>query len=226
MATVDGPLDGIGKCGRAVDGPPTAFANSSRITNIISRKTGWRGAKKKGQFFLLGAFLISTLFFAGLPRPASINVEGTEDLGFIALNMQKEMPNAFNLGLAQGDYLGVMKNFTWFSARVLRNHMSSFGLLLCFGSNVSTDDFNVTVFNYLGHNETVNITIGSSTYVMLVPYNESNSTEFTGVDELFGISFRYSDEEKNTTWVRQKHSIYGAMNMTRRDSIIIKDFEG
>jgi hypothetical protein len=181
---------------------------------------------KKGQFFLLGAFLISTLFFVGLPRFVSVNVEGMENLRYIAVNLQKEMPNAFNLGLSRGDYIDVMKNFTWFTGRVLQNRMTSFGALLAFGNNISTTDFNVTVFNYLGANQTVNVTIGSSMYVMFVANNKSNSTAFMGVDNLFNISFKFGNEEKNMTWVRDKYSIYGMLNLTRKDSVVIKDFEG
>ncbi|MBM3303966.1 MAG: hypothetical protein FJY76_02625 [Candidatus Aenigmarchaeota archaeon] len=181
---------------------------------------------RKGQFFLLGAFLVSTLFFVGLPRPASLSVEGMEDLSYLSLNLQKEMPNAFNLGLKQGDYLAVMKNFTWFADNVLKNRRVSFGALACFGSNISTTDFNVTIFNYLGASQAVNITIGSSLYTMLVTNNQSNSTTFTSVGATFNISFRYAREEKNMTWVRDKSSIYGMLNLTRRDSVVIKDFEG
>lgn len=181
---------------------------------------------RKGQFFLLGAFLISTLFFVGLPRPATLSVEGMEDLSYLSLNLQKEMPNAFNLGLKQGDYLSVMRNFTWFAERILKERRVAFGALVCFGSNISTTDFNVTIFNYIGTSQAVNITIGSSMYEMLIANNQSNSTSFTSVGTLLNISFKYAREEKNMTWVRDKYSIYGMVNLTRRDSVIIKDFEG
>ncbi len=169
---------------------------------VTNRNARWRNAKRKGQFFLLGAFLIATLFFMGLPRPASMNVEGMEDMAYIAANLQKEMPNAFNLGLDRGDHLNAMQNFTWFADSVLGNRRVAFGALLAFGNNISTSDFNVTVFNYIGSNQSVNITIGSSMYVMLVANNASNSTAFTGVGSLFNVSFRFGSEEKNMTWAR------------------------
>jgi len=217
----------------------TGFASRITLSDLhlhdISRKTRFAcpirntssfGSMRKGQFFLLGAFLISTLFFVGLPRPATLSVEGMEDLSYLSLNLQKEMPNAFNLGLKQGDYLSVMRNFTWFAERILKERRVAFGALVCFGSNISTTDFNVTIFNYIGTSQAVNITIGSSMYEMLIANNQSNSTSFTSVGTLLNISFKYAREEKNMTWVRDKYSIYGMVNLTRRDSVIIKDFEG
>ncbi len=184
------------------------------------------GAARKGQFFLLGAFLVSTLFFIGLPRPASMNVEGMEDLRYLYVNLQKEIPNAFNLGLGRGDYLGTVKNFTWFADRILKNRRVTFSAVLGFGNNISTTDFNVTVFNYYGSSVTVNITIGSTMKQLVVANNQSNDTSFTGVGSIFNISFRYAGEEKNMTWARDKSSIYGMINLTRTESAVIKDFYG
>ncbi len=202
----------------------TGKACPNRLTPCIRRRAKQVGMT--GQFFLLGAFLITTLFFVGLPRPASMNVEGMEDMAYIAANLQKEMPNAFNLGLERGDHLDAMRNFTWFADGVLRNRRVTFGALLAFGNNISTADFNVTVLNYMGAEQAVNITVGSSMYVMLVANNASNSTAFTGVGSLLNISFKFGGEEKNMTWARDKYSTYGMLNLTRSDSVVIKDFEG
>ncbi len=182
--------------------------------------------KRKGQFFLLGAFLISALFFMGLPRSAPIDVEGMDDLRYMAVNLQKEMPNAFNLGLSRGDYLDVMKNFTWFTGRILKNRRVTFSAVLGFGNNISTTDFNVTVFNYYGSSLVLNITTGSTMKQLVVANNQSNDTSFTGVGSIFNISFRYAGEEKNMTWARDKSSIYGMINLTRAESAVIKDFYG
>lgn len=181
---------------------------------------------RKGQFFLLGAFLVSALFFIGLPKNTPFDVETNYDVNYIMKNLQKEMPNAYNLGVAGGDFLGTMKNFTWFSGNVLRARRMPFGTLLFFGTNSSPTDFNVTVFNYLGRNQTVNITIGGTTSELFAANNQSNNTVFSGPGATFNISFKHAIDEKNVTWVRDKHSIYGVLNITRSSSVVITDFLG
>lgn len=226
MAAVKRTACSSDECGRNI---------YKRHQSEIKRKTGFTspiinrkhfGAKKKGQFFLLGAFLVSTLFFMGLPRPASLSVEVTKDLGYLSLNMQKEIPNAYNLGIKQGDYINTIKNFTWFSDNILRNRRATLGLVIGFGNNISTTDYNVTIFNYYGSQQTFNITIGTTLKQLVVPNNQSNSTSFSGIGSTLNISFKYADEEKNMTWVRDKRSIFGVINLTRAESVVIKDFEG
>ena len=201
------------------------MAALDKFTHRIGRSEK-RFGRKKGQFFLLGAFLIAVLFFVALPRPASISFEGTDDMRHFALNLQKEMPNAFNLGIRQGDYLSVMNNFTWFAARVLNDRDISFTTMMGFGNNISTTDFNVKVWKYYGSNLTVNITIGSSLFQLFVAYNQSNSTTFTSVGDTFNISFKYAREERNMTWARDKYSVYGLLKFVRTNNTVISSFEG
>jgi hypothetical protein len=175
---------------------------------------------------MLGAFLIAVLFFIALPKSALISMDTTEDLSHLALNLQKEIPNAFNLGIRQGDRLAVVKNFSWFVHRVADNRDIAFTAMIGFGNNISTADYNVTVWNYYGSNQTVNVTIGTTMTQLFVAYNDSNSTSFSGTGALFNISFKYGSAERNMTWVRDKSSIYGYVKLVKRNNTIIRELEG
>ena len=57
----------------------------------------------KGQFFIIGAILIVTLFAAMIPRAPKKIVSPVEDLTFFSRNIKKELPKALNFGLDSGN---------------------------------------------------------------------------------------------------------------------------
>jgi hypothetical protein len=182
--------------------------------------------KSKGQFFLLGAFLVCTMFFLAYPRQSTISSESSQDLEMLSLNLQKEMPNAYNLGIKAGDGLGTVKNFTWFADNVLKGHRIGFASIVVMGGNSSPSDYNLTIFNYNGSQSYISITIGSATAGMLIQSNSSNNTVFPAVGEIFNISISHGGEQKNMTWVLGKNSIYGTLRLVRSESMVMEDFEG
>jgi hypothetical protein len=183
----------------------------------------------KGQFFLLGAFLVVALFYMGLPRNTAISFEKSADLGYFMANMQKEFPNSYNLGINTGDPIGTVRNFTWFADRIVRGRRAVLNAVIGMGNNDTASNYNVTVFNYYGSNLTINITIKATMKQLFVANNQSNNSLFTaaeGVEETFNISFKYASEEKNMTWPRDKRSIYGMVKFNRTGSTVVGDFYG
>ena len=102
----------------------------------------------KGQFFVLGAIIIITLFFAGLPPKDGLIKEKTDDIVFLFDNVNREYPFALNNALNMSDdadsSIDRLMNFTRFTDRLLSERLINYSSLWVVGWNISSN-FNITV---------------------------------------------------------------------------------
>jgi len=187
----------------------------------LSRKT------RKGQFFILGAFLLCALFYMGIPKSSQLTASPTYDLIYISNNLGKEIPNALNLGLNESQPIEHLENFTRFVRRVMLAHSTNFTVLWIVTENISTNDLNITVGNFLGSNKTLNITIGASSINITAPDNTTNSTSF-GSDPgtEFNMTILFDSQNRTVEWQRDKLNIYALIQLKRGNNIQKREVTG
>lgn len=182
------------------------------------------GRPMKGQFFILGAVLVCSLFFIGLPRFAPIISQPSGDLAYISSNLRSELPHALNIGLNESEPVGRMENFTQFLGRSLLGRNINFTALWLIIENQSTSNLNVTGGNFLGEDVTVmvNVTDGSgSTVLPLVVLNGTiNSTTIPSIDPAYNITVSFFDQEESAAYPREKVSLYAFYRIRRGDDLI------
>ncbi|MBU0530754.1 MAG: hypothetical protein KKC05_03705 [Nanoarchaeota archaeon] len=179
---------------------------------------------RKGQFFVLGAVLIISLFFMGLPEKDTLITERTDDIAYLFDNIHREYPFALNNALNMSEdteaSIDRLMNFTHFVDKIASERLINYSTLWVIGWNSSPSNFNVTVGNYLRYNTVVLLNLSGTEYYMNVNFNTTNSTEFTSVSDTFDMIISYESEESNVTWVRDKVSLYANIIMQRKDNII------
>jgi len=179
--------------------------------------------RKKGQFFILGAILICSLFFIGLPRFTPLIKQPSSDLPYISSNLQSELPNALNIGLNGSAMLDTMTNFSHFLETKLRGRKINYTSLWLVMHNQSSG-VNVTGGNFLGEEITISINItdgsGSTVESLIIPKGTNNSTLFSSVENTYNITIAFSDQEESESYPRDKVSLYAFYRLTRSNDVI------
>ena len=177
----------------------------------------------KGQYFLLGAIIIITLFFTGfyLVKNESLFASSYEanDLKYLFYNTQSEYPRAFNYGINESDITGRLRNFTEFSRSVYSGNILNFTALCIYTTNIS-DNLNVTVINYLGSDTQVELNVSGTVKNLTVAEGGINSTLFMVVSPKFVMTVRFNSQEKQLSMVRDKYNLYSYLQLRRVSEII------
>ncbi len=182
--------------------------------------------QRKGQFFILGAFMLCTLFYMGIPRGGQLVMPVTQDLTYLSDNLEREIPNVLNLGLNESKPMEYLKNFTGFVERIMLERLANFTTLWIVTENISTNDLNITVGNFLDSSKTVNITIGATSQNLTAPDNATNSTTFTGIASAFNMTILFDTENATVEWQRDKVNIYAFIQLRRGDNLLKKEITG
>ena len=170
----------------------------------------------KGQFFLVGAFLLIVMFYIGIsvyitPSFAKPSLkESTENLFD---NIKNEYPRALNLGLS-GSHVQAMEDFTNFAANLTRKMNADLRVLWVITENVS-DNLNVTVGNFFGSDHYVTINVSGEVKVMHVPDSGINSTLFTSTPAEFRLGLNFNTTQKNVLLEKYKVNLYSILEMAK-----------
>ncbi|MBN2102352.1 MAG: hypothetical protein JW716_05780 [Candidatus Aenigmarchaeota archaeon] len=177
----------------------------------------------KGQYFLLGAIIIITLFFTGfyLVKNESIFSSSykADDLKYLFYNMQSEYPRVFNYGINESDITVELRNFTEFSRSIYSSNILNFTTLLIYTTNIS-DNLNVTIVNYLGYDTEVELNISGTLKNLTVTDEGLNSTIFSAVNPKFVMTVKFNSQEKQLSMVRDKYNLYTYLQLRRKSEII------
>lgn len=180
----------------------------------------------KGQFFVLGAIIIITLFFAGLPPKDGLIKEKTDDIVFLFDNVNREYPFALNNALNMSDdadsSIDRLMNFTRFTDRLLSERLINYSSLWVVGWNISSN-FNITVGNYLQYDTIVLLNLSGTEFNLSVSFNSTNSTVFSASDT-FSMNISFGGYSKNSTWVRDRVNLYTFIIMQRGENQIIDEY--
>ena len=182
---------------------------------------------RKGQFFLLGAFILAVLFFVGISTrisPGSISFPKINPLETLFDNVEDEYARALNLGLNESRPVEVLTNFTEFVEEKLAERGGELSLLFILTENV-TDDVNVTVGNYLGYPVSIALNVSGVTKTIDVPDRETGYAMFSDPPETFTLKVSFNTTEKNLLLEKRKVNLYYILEMRKGENIIKGDMK-
>ena len=183
--------------------------------------------RRKGQFFILGAFILVVLFASNLSFREPLANRPDTGTKYFSSNIQGELPRALNLGLNQSSADTVMLNFT----RFINSEMASRGvnyscLWLLAEGNAGNSDVNVTIANFLWGSRAVSLTLGATSRPLQVPFNSTNSTVFTSVPEKYNITIVYDGTSRTYEWQRAKANMYAYISLAKGDDSVMEHITG
>lgn len=181
------------------------------------------GKPMKGQFFLLGAVLMITIFFIGSVSTREVFVSLPDaDLPYITTNLMAEYPKALNLGSNSSGGVEAVINFSGFVNSSLSERYIKFHSLWVVTQNSSTD-LNVTVGNWLGSSQEVSLGIGATSSTLSIPPSGINYTTFSAPGTNFTLTINFSENNGSLYTWRDKTSMYLYINLSRGDNMAIDD---
>lgn len=187
------------------------------------RKERRKYGKRKGQFFILGAVLICVLFFVGLPLYGPQIQSYREDLSLVSNNMESEFPRALNLALRSGSVQG-LADFSRFSKNTLAGQNIMFRDLWV-TAEPQGSDVRITVGNFMGESQAVNVAIQGSGQDFDVPDNSTLARVFSAPDS-FQITVQFPGHRWSGTWIRDKVSLYAFLENSRGSDVIAEEVQG
>ena len=175
----------------------------------------------KAQFFILGALLLATLFFAGLPITGHLVRTVSDDMEQFSENLEMEFPHAMNLANDLGD-IERLGDFSAFADSQITQRNAEFRNLWVvtepIGSNV-----NVTVGNYLDEDMTVVLNISNNIQMLLIPANAEDSVMYFGVPSQFLLRVTVPELDRELTLQRDKINMYSFFSLSRGEDFIRKE---
>jgi hypothetical protein len=175
----------------------------------------------KAQFFVLGAIIIASLLFIGLPITGYLITPMSEDINYLSENLEKEFPHAINLAIDSGDP-EKLKDFTLFVDNQVTNKNAVFRNLWVVtqgqGSNL-----NVTVGNFLDEHVTVVLNISNTIEMLYMPAGTTDSVMFFGVPSQITLraTSPYMDSTMNLQ--RSKVNLYCFYSIERSGDLLRKE---
>lgn len=179
-----------------------------------------RKAKKKnlkGQFFLIGGFLVLLLFYMGIsaffaPAYSQKGIKG-EMANFFS-NVRDEYPAALNLGLNSSGGAQALVNFTGIVVNASKGRGASLAALWILTQN-SSDNLNVTIGNYMGAALNVTLNVSDAMSTLEIGDGETASVVFASPSSEFDFRASFNTTEKNLLLEKYKTNLYVFLEMRR-----------
>ena len=186
------------------------------------------GRQRKGQFFLLGAIFICTLFFAMLPAH---NIAGTgkaSDMSELSDNLESEIPRALNLILLDGGEPTELGDFMDFVRdRSAERYISFQGLWVVFEPDPSSPgDWDIHAGNWLRSPVSLFVVVDSSDINMDLDYQETGTRSLAGVSSSPDVQVSFKDRSCSGTLSRDKTSLYSFTSLTRGEDVVVSEKAG
>jgi hypothetical protein len=182
----------------------------------------------KGQFFILGALLLSTLFFLFLPSQVAITGGQTRDIDRIADNLESEIPTALNLAMLEDGSPQKLGQFTEF----LRDEMSERFIdmeslwVVTIPDQSTPGHVEAYAGNWLGESTTVSVTIEANEETLNLDDGEIDSVEYFNVDDEFDIVVSFDGRSWSGHLARDKVNLYCLFSLSREENIVVKEIIG
>jgi hypothetical protein len=184
-----------------------------------------KGMKQmKGQFFLLGAILLCSLFFIGLPTSQVLIDTPSHDLDYVLQNLEKEFPHALNLGLDDGNPRQVMENFTSWTRGLAKGFFMNLSSVWIFAQgDPSTGNVTISVGNYMGSDMSIELYLDSEHKSLFVQDGDSDSVTYSSVGSSYDLSVTFGAGAKNLLWQRDKANLFVLIELLRGDDLARKE---
>ncbi len=173
--------------------------------NRATRKHG----EMKGQFFLIGAFLLIMMFYVGISLyfSPSHSVQGGHQISDLSENILAEYPRAFNFGMNSSSPSQVLANFTGLAVNLTGQRNAELKVLWIITQNVS-DDLNVTAGNFLGYPAEITLNVSGEVKNLYVGSGAVNSTLFASPPSEFELRANFNTTEKNLLLEKFKANLW------------------
>lgn len=182
----------------------------------------------KGQFFLLGALLLSTLFFLFLPSQVALTGGQVDDMTRIADNLESEIPHSLNVAMLEDGLPQKLGQFTGF----LRDEMSERFIdmeslwVVTIPDQSTPGHVEVYSGNWLGESTTVSVTIDTEERTLNLDDGEIDSVDYFNVGDEFDITVKFDERSWSGHLARDKVSLYNLFKVSRGDNLIVKEIVG
>jgi hypothetical protein len=181
----------------------------------------------KGQYFLIGAVILSSLFFLALPLSTQVSRSESGDFSYISDNLKSEFPHAVNLGIKSGNPPQTLSAFTGVVRDSLKERFVDSGFLWIVSIGQGTSEITVYTGNFLGSTEEITLTVGSDQRTFTLSDSSYSSQIFDPVSSPnFDISLSFQGEQKTFTWKRDKANLYVFSLIQRNQDIAKLDITG
>ena len=180
----------------------------------------------KGQFFIIGAIIICTLFFIALPFSGpAVNQSSMEDIEHISGNLNTEFVRAFNLGLAEDRPVSALREFTAFTRSVMTDKFASFHSFWVISEPTGTG-INITVGNFMGGPVDVILDISGDTRNLNIPDSDNASEIYDPLPQDFTLNVTFAQNRAVLGWARDKNNIYVYYRTVRDGESVVREVEG
>ncbi len=177
---------------------------------------------RKGQFFMIGAVFICVLMFFGISPAIQLTDVPSEDMGFLAENLQEELPRALNIGINSSDSLGTLYNFTGFSGDILSGRgIDLYVLWVVF--EPCDGEVNVSAGNFMGEQKTVGINVSGTYSGLSVDSDAVDSDVFAISGYTFDAEVTMDGETMQAELLSNKTSIYSFISLERGEHVVRKE---
>jgi hypothetical protein len=176
----------------------------------------------KAQFFLLGAILLASLFFVGIPLSGTLVKTSSSDLTYLSGNIADEFARALNFGLAEGAPVYDMLDFVRFLDAATQENYANF-TAFWFVTEPQGSGINVYAGNYMETDVNAAFKIGGETNILLISHDSNNTANFAGVPEQFAMNVSYAGHSGEFNLTRDKVNLYVSFWLVRGDSVTRKE---
>jgi hypothetical protein len=175
----------------------------------------------KGQFFILGAVLLASLFFIGLPMTGYVVKPISGDFEYLSGNIAAEFPRALNLALKAGstESLGCFSTFLENQVGQKNAYFKSLWVV----AEGSGGNVNVTVGNYLKRDITIVLNISNVIEMIYMPSGTMDSVTFTGVSSPFVFRVISPESDREMVLQRDKANLYAFFSISRGEDMLRKE---
>jgi hypothetical protein len=174
----------------------------------------------KGQFFILGAILLSVMFFIGLPSAVNLVTPDVSDMEYLSENMETEIPVVINLEPSAGT--SHLEDFSSFLLSKMAERNINLSLFWVYSEPSGTDVI-IRAGNYMGREESVILKVNSDERSFALSHFSTNEETFGGVGVSPTLEIGFSATKKTLDITRDKHNLYCYLSLRRGNELITRE---
>jgi hypothetical protein len=180
--------------------------------------------KCKGQYFMLGAIIISLMLYLGL-SPMVYSPPSEDYLHGISENIEEEVPHALNLALAEDSSPAKLGQFSGFLGDKLKGRGIGFEALWVASIPDPGNPSQVDVYigNWIGRPVSVDVSIDGDLVSKNLDHEEMSFDPVSGVSREFDMTVMFEGRSWTGSFVRDKSNLYYYSSISKNSDITIKD---
>jgi len=170
--------------------------------------------RKKGQFFILGAVIILSLFAYELfitEIPAYDTV--------LFDNVMNEYANALNFGLIENKSVSYIEDFSLFLKQQLGIKTNTLWVV----SEPFGDNIKISIGNFWDKNLRVMLDVNGQDREIFIPTSSVNTTIYYNVPDIINLKVEWDSHEKVFHWIKDKAHLYAISRFEIGKNVIVKE---